>query len=44
MWLAGCAARFRRADASRDTIRPGASARTLAAQPEPLPPSWPPPP
>lgn len=40
MWLAGYAALFGRADASRDTIRPGAFARTLAERQEPLPLYW----
>lgn len=40
MRLAGYAALFDRADASRDTIRPGAFARTLAERREPLPLYW----
>ncbi|MBM0170683.1 HK97 family phage prohead protease [Altererythrobacter sp. C41] len=40
MRLAGYAALFGRADASRDTIRPGAFARTLAERQEPLPLYW----
>lgn len=40
MRLAGYAALFDRADAARDTIRPGAFARTLAERSEPLPLFW----
>lgn len=40
MRLAGYAALFDRADASRDTIRPGAFARTLAERKETLPLYW----
>ena len=40
MRLAGYAALFDRADASRDTIRPGAFAGTLAERQEPLPLYW----
>lgn len=40
MRLAGYAALFDRADAGRDTIRPGAFARTLAERQEPLPLYW----
>lgn len=40
MRLAGYAALFDRADASRDTIRPGAFSRTLAERREPLPLYW----
>jgi len=40
MRLAGYAALFDRADAGRDTIRPGAFARTLAEQQGPLPLYW----
>lgn len=40
MRLAGYAALFDRADASRDTIRPGAFARTLAERSDPLPLYW----
>ena len=38
--FAGYAALFDRADAARDTIRPGAFARTLAERQEPLPLFW----
>ncbi len=40
MRLAGYAALFGRRDAGRDTIRPGAFARTLAERTEPLPLFW----
>ena len=40
MRLAGYAALFGRADAARDTIRPGAFARTLAERYGPLPLYW----
>ncbi|MCR2834255.1 HK97 family phage prohead protease [Parerythrobacter lacustris] len=40
MRLAGYAALFDRADASRDTIRPGAFARTLSERSDPLPLFW----
>lgn len=40
MRLAGYAALFGRRDAERDTIRPGAFARTLAERTEPLPLFW----
>ncbi|AKM08116.1 HK97 family phage prohead protease [Pelagerythrobacter marensis] len=40
MRLAGYAALFGRADAARDTIRPGAFARTLAERDGPLPLYW----
>ena len=38
--FAGYAALFDRADAARDTIRPGAFARTLAERTDPLPLFW----
>jgi uncharacterized protein len=40
MKFAGYAALFDRADAARDTIRPGAFARTLAERQGPLPLFW----
>lgn len=40
MRLAGYAALFDRSDASRDSIRPGAFARTLAERSDPLPLYW----